>query len=130
MSKKICNISDRREQTLLGIANMSMTRLGPVCISPSALLVAGLQRELVEKLRSLINAPSAADAQFLVALDAQSESVRRVRRAFVFVCEHVGCDGVALWRAQLEAVVNEALACEQSKFEKVCVLLECFFLLN
>lgn len=99
---------------------MFMTRLGPVRISPSALLVAGLKHELADKLRTLVLAPPAADeSNFLVALATQSENVRRARRAFVFVCEHVGCDGAGLWRTQLDAVVGEALTAEQSKFEKV-----------
>ncbi|KAI6241446.1 WASH complex subunit strumpellin [Aphelenchoides fujianensis] len=102
----------------LGISNMCMSRLGPVEIKPSALLFDGLKDELRSKLRSLLTTPM-AEANFLQALDSNQQKLRKFRHAFVFVCEHVGINGVSLWHAQLGEIVREVLEREASKFEKV-----------
>ncbi|KAI6182901.1 WASH complex subunit strumpellin [Aphelenchoides bicaudatus] len=101
----------------LGISNMQMANLGPIEIKPNALLFDGLKQELSTKLKAMIS-ESLTDQNYLRSLDSHRVKLKTFRDAFVFVCEHIGIDGVALWQTQLAEVVYAALEAEKPRFEK------------
>jgi hypothetical protein len=100
---------------------MQMANLGPIEIRPNALLFDGLKQELSVKLRAMIVEPI-ADQNYLRSLDTHRIKLKTFRDAFVFVCEHIGINGVSLWQLQLAEVVHTALEAEKPRFEKVHIL--------
>lgn len=95
-----------------------MANLGPMEIKPNALLFDGLKQELNTKLRTMLAEPI-TDQNYLRALDTHRIKLKTFRDAFVFVCEHIGINGVSLWQQQLSDVVYTTLETEKPRFEKV-----------
>jgi hypothetical protein len=96
---------------------MQMTNLGPVEIKPNELLFDGLKHELNAKLNSILK-ECVVDNNYLRSLDAHRIKLKTFRDAFVFVCEHIGINGVSLWQLQLADAVYTALDAEKPRFEK------------
>jgi hypothetical protein len=99
-----------------------MTHLGPVEIKPNEMLFDGLKQELNTKLKSMLNEPI-SDNNYLRSLDSHRIKLKTFRDAFVFVCEHIGINGVSLWQLQLADVVYAALEVERPRFEKVFIVI-------
>uniref|UniRef100_A0A7E5A2D2 DUF2428 domain-containing protein n=1 Tax=Panagrellus redivivus TaxID=6233 RepID=A0A7E5A2D2_PANRE len=100
----------------LGISSMGLNRLGPIRIYPKKLLFDGLKQELRLKLTQLLGEDLAAP-NVLRILSLQTQKIATFREAFLFVCEHIGFDGVVLWQSELEAVWNKALAIQKSNLK-------------
>ncbi|KAI6217919.1 WASH complex subunit strumpellin [Aphelenchoides besseyi] len=115
--RKLAEKTSEITKLSLGISNMCMNRLGPVEIKPSELLFDGLKHELRLKFKFILSAPM-SEPNYLQALEANQQKLKKFRQAFVFVCEHVGINGITLWYSQLNDVVCELLEREHVKFEK------------
>lgn len=61
-----------------------------------------------------------AENNYLRSLDSHRIKLKTFRDAFVFVCEHIGINGVSLWQLELADVICVTLEDEKSRFEKVC----------
>lgn len=97
---------------------MQMTHFGPIEIKPNELLFDGLKQELNTKLRSMLT-EAITEQNYLRALESHRIQLKTFRDAFVFVCEHIGINGVSLWQLQLAEVTYGLLDAEKSRFEMV-----------
>lgn len=93
---------------------MCINRLGSVEISPKKLLLDGFRRELKAKLVAILEMAQPTNISLLKFLNAQTQKMTSFREAFVFVCEHLGINGIQLWQSQLQSVMNVALEIEKS----------------
>lgn len=93
---------------------MGIKKLGSVEISPKDLLLDGFRKELKVKLSTILETEQPASVSILKFLNAQILKMNSFREAFVFVCEHLGINGVQLWQSQLQSVMNIALEMEKN----------------
>jgi hypothetical protein len=100
----------------LGISSMCLNKLGPIEIRPKELLYDGLKEELRIKLNQLLAADLSLP-NILRILTSQTHKIATFRDAFLFVCEHIGFNGVALWQNELEFVWNSAFKIEKANLK-------------
>uniref|UniRef100_A0A914YUC6 Uncharacterized protein n=1 Tax=Panagrolaimus superbus TaxID=310955 RepID=A0A914YUC6_9BILA len=100
----------------LGISSMCLNKLGPIEIRPKELLYDGLKEELRIKLCQLLAADLSLP-NILRILSSQTHKIATFRDAFLFVCEHIGFNGVALWQNELEFVWNSAFKIEKTNLK-------------
>ena len=95
---------------------MCLSKLGPIEIKPTELLFDGLRQELNLKLQSLLN-EELSSGNILKTLSTQTTRINTFREAFLFVCEHIGFNGVSLWQSELESVFNAAFQMEKNNLK-------------
>uniref|UniRef100_A0AC34R4K9 Uncharacterized protein n=1 Tax=Panagrolaimus sp. JU765 TaxID=591449 RepID=A0AC34R4K9_9BILA len=100
----------------LGISSMCLSKLGPIEIEPKELLFDGLRQELRLKLATFL-AEELAAGNVLKTLALQTTKIHTFRNAFLFICEHIGFNGVALWQSELESVFNAAFQAEKENLK-------------
>ncbi|KAE9554597.1 hypothetical protein FO519_002157 [Halicephalobus sp. NKZ332] len=100
----------------LGISSMCLSKLGPIEIKPTELLFDGLRQELNLKLQALLG-EELLSGNILRTLSIQTTKINTFRDAFLFVCEHIGFNGVALWQSELESVFNAAFQVEKNNLK-------------
>lgn len=110
---------------------MCIKRLGNVEINPRGLLFDGLDKELDLKLKAIIYTQS---DNILKTLVTQAKKLRTLQRAFYFICEYIGINGVIMWQEKLKNIVNAGIEdaydqCLQIKV-KICWLLNFFFIIK
>uniref|UniRef100_A0A915DKT2 WASH complex subunit strumpellin n=1 Tax=Ditylenchus dipsaci TaxID=166011 RepID=A0A915DKT2_9BILA len=103
----------------LGISNMCISRLGNVEIQPRELLINGLREELAQKLRRIL---TLCQENILRTLVNQSSQLKAFRKAFLFVCEHIGVNGVAMWQAEIQAIVGSAFTSQRAEVKNKLLL--------
>ncbi|CAD5206799.1 unnamed protein product [Bursaphelenchus okinawaensis] len=104
LAEKTCKIS----KLSLGISNMCLNKLGPVKIKPEDMLYDGLRKELRQKLQSMMKAvvPSSS---FFTVIKQQREEISKLRKAFLFVCQQIGINGVQVWQTEIAQITVESL---------------------
>jgi len=100
----------------LGISSMCLSKLGPIEIKPTELLFDGLRQELNLKLQNLLN-EELSSGNILKTIATQTTRINTFREAFLFVCEHIGFNGVSLWQSELESVFNVAFQVEKNNLK-------------
>lgn len=95
---------------------MCLSKLGPIEIEPKELLFDGLRQELRLKLATFL-AEELAAGNVLKTLAYQTAKINTFRHAFLFICEHIGFNGVALWQSELESVFNAAFQAEKENLK-------------
>lgn len=85
---------------------MCIKRLGNVEIQPQNLLFHGLQKELDKKLNKIL---ANSEENIFKTLSKQIRQIERFRRAFLFVCEFIGINGIAMWQSKIAIIFDTAV---------------------
>lgn len=85
---------------------MCIKRLGNVEIQPHSLLFYGLQKELDKKLNKILGK---FEINIFKTLAKQTEELENFRKAFLFVCEFIGINGIAMWQTKINKIFDQAV---------------------
>uniref|UniRef100_A0A915M7T5 Uncharacterized protein n=1 Tax=Meloidogyne javanica TaxID=6303 RepID=A0A915M7T5_MELJA len=116
--RKLAELTYKISRLAMGIAQTCIKELGgDVEINPRALLSDGLCNELKKRLVIILSADlpplndNSSSSVFGVLERRRHLRLRQFRKAFLFVCEHVGIrNGIQIWAEQMHSVTRDCLA--------------------
>ncbi|CAK5066798.1 unnamed protein product [Meloidogyne enterolobii] len=116
--RKLAELTYKISRLAMGIAQTCIKELGgDVEINPRALLSDGLCNELKKRLVIILSADlpplndNSSSSVFGVLERRRHLRLHQFRKAFLFVCEHVGIrNGIQIWAEQMHSVTRDCLA--------------------
>ncbi|CAI4230006.1 unnamed protein product [Auanema sp. JU1783] len=94
----------------IGISKLSIRKLGKIDINPKELLEEGIRRELRVEIPKLVlvseKEQKDKNSNLEIIVSNLTATIRNFKRAFIYMCDHVGMNGYELWREELASFME------------------------